>query len=502
MTARLSSSGVLRLPHGELEELVQEEGREILRSLLQDHLDLRGAGRVVEPVVGADDIDRTHVRVRDRKLATIVGRVEVDRAGYLKPGTSTLYPMDAELNLPEELYSHGIRKRVAIEASKSSYQETVQTVAALTGETVGARQAEELVDRAAHDFDAFYEDRELAAAAEENETAEILVLSVDQKGIVMRHQDLREATRRAAERRKHKLSKRLSKGEKANSKRMSTVATVYTIDPFKRAPEDIVSELRGVEELQRKLKRPRPENKRVWASVEKEAEEVVEAAIHEGLRRDPVGKKTWVVVVDGAEKQLELIQNQAAAHDVTVIIVLDLIHVIEYLWKAVTAFHPEGTREAESWVTQRLYAILSGNASHVAAGMRRSATLRGLPPEKRKNVDVCANYLLKYSPYLRYDEYLAKGLPIASGVIEGACRHLVKDRLDITGARWGLKGAEAILKLRSLRSSGDFDEYWTFHLANERRRNHDQKYRAGRPPFPSSAPSQPANNRPRLKLVH
>ena len=112
----------------------------------------------------------------------------------------------------------------------------------------------------------------------------------------------------------------------------------------------------------------------------------------------------------------------------------------------------------------------------------------------RSPADDCANYLLKYGPYLRYDQYLAAGLPIASGVIEGACRHLVKDRMDLTGARWGLKGAEAVLKLRSLRASSDFDEYWQFHLQMELERNHKTKYADGRLP---SQPRPPTH----LRLV-
>jgi hypothetical protein len=162
-------------------------------------------------------------------------------------------------------------------------------------------------------------------------------------------------------------------------------------------------------------------------------------------------------------------------------VVLDLIHVIEYLWKASFAFNAEGSHRAEQWVTERLLQILKGKCSDVAAGIRRSATLRKLAGEQRRAADDCADYLLKYSPYLRYDLYLAQGMPISTGVIEGACRHLVKDRMDITGARWSLLGAEAVLKLRSLRASGDFDEYWAFHEAQEHERNHAQHYDDGVP---------------------
>ena len=177
-------------------------------------------------------------------------------------------------------------------------------------------------------------------------------------------------------------------------------------------------------------------------------------------------------MVDGSEAQLRRVQRSARAHGVSPTIVLDVVHVIEYLWKAAYAFHDEGSRAAEAWVRERLLQILRGRAPHVAAGMRRSATLRGLTKRRRKPVDTAADYLLKYKRYLRYDEYLARGLPIATGVIEGACRHLIQDRLGITGARWSLQGAEAVLRLRALRASGDFDEYWRFHEAADQKRNY------------------------------
>lgn len=104
--------------------------------------------------------------------------------------------------------------------------------------------------------------------------------------------------------------------------------------------------------------------------------------------------------------------------------------------------------------------------------MRRSATKRGLNDAQRAPIDLCAKYLLQHKHMLKNGKYLSQGFPIATGVVEGACRHLIKDRMDLTGARWGLERAEAILKLRSLRSSGDFDEYWEFHKSKERERNH------------------------------
>ena len=168
-----------------------------------------------------------------------------------------------------------------------------------------------------------------------------------------------------------------------------------------------------------------------------------------------------------------------AKHPLQVTFVLDFIHVLEYLWKAAYCFHAPSSPEAEGWVSERAVATLQGNSSEVAAGMRRSATLQALTPKERQAVDTCADYLLRYRPLLRYGHCLKEGFPIATGVIEGACRHLVKDRMERSGARWSLAGAEAVLRLRALRCSGDFEEYWEFHLQQEKERNHLSLYAGG-----------------------
>ena len=221
---------------------------------------------------------------------------------------------------------------------------------------------------------------------------------------------------------------------------------------------------------------PSPVAKRVWASLEREPGEVIVEAMLEAERHDPERVKHWVVLVDGAETQLDLVEASAAEFGVEVTVILDIIHVVEYVWKAAHVFHREGSPELSHWAWTRVRSILEGKATRVAASMRRAATVAGFSRDTRKPVDTCADYLLKYAPYLHYDRYLAPGYPIATGVIEGACRYLVRDRMELTGARWRLVGAEAVLKLRSLRASGDFDEYWDFHEAREYERNHAQRY--------------------------
>ncbi len=491
----LDSEEVRSMTHSELERELEKKGRELMRTLLQEHLDARGPGECAQPVRGSDGVERPRVRLQERKLETVFGAVSVARAGYGQKGTESLHPLDAELNLSDERYSLELRRRVAEEAAKSSFDETLESIRKTTGGHVPKRQIEELVMRAAQDFDAFYEMRQGQPAVGE-QTGSVLVMSVDGKGVVMRTQDLREQTRKAAAARKHKMGTRLSKGEKKNAKRMATVAAVYTITLFVRQPEDLVAESNSA---RAEPPRPRPEQKRLWASLEKTPKEVIEKVFQEARYRDPAHEKNWVALVDGNKTQLRILRRMAREKGLDLTIIVDVIHVIEYLWDAGRAFYPEAGSELESWVRVRLLEILWGKGSFVAGGMRRSATRRSLVSAERKPVDACAHYLLTYAPFLKYNRYLAQGLPIATGVIEGACRHLVKDRMEVTGARWSLTGAEAVLRLRALRSSHDFDEYWTFHEAKEYERNHRPLYADGIVP-PTFKP-RPTRKRDHLKAI-
>lgn len=475
LMATLTTEASMNMTHSELEALIEKQGREVLRKLLEEQLGMREGGKATEVVVGEDKVERTHQRRRPRRLVTTLGEVEVERVGYGQHGVDSRFPLDATLNLPPTTYSLGLRRKLAYEAAKGSFDDAVEAVLQATGVQLPKRQAEEEVRRAAVDFDAFYAAREPAA---NEEAGSLLIMSTDGKGVSMRREALRPATRKAAEERRPRLEKRVSKGEKTATRRMAQVAAVYSIEPYVRTAEEIAGTLGpAASETARELpRRPKPVNKRVWANVRRDAWDVIEEAFEEADRRDPERRKRHVVLVDGGESQLEgvlLCCGKARTH---VTVILDVIHVLEYLWDAANALLGEGKPETESWVTERLLRLLRGQVVGVAAGMRRSATKRGLVAGCRAAVDRCADYLLKYAEYLRYDAYLAAGFPISTGVIEGTCRYLVKDRMDITGARWGLDGAEAVLRLRALKSSGDFDAYWAFHEQQELRRNHLSRY--------------------------
>lgn len=487
---RLASTEMIRAPHSDVETLCETQGREWARLMLEEHLALRAALEKRVEVTDTNGVERRSTRDSERHLETVVGTVVVPRRAYQAAGSGDLHPMDAALNLPRELFSHGVRRLVAKEVARASFDEVVEMVGDYGGAVIAKRQVEELAVRAAQDFEAFYEQREPAHEPSED----LLVLSTDAKGIAMRHEDLREATRRAAEKKVPKLETRLGPGEKKNRKRLAQVATVYSVAPWPRTAAEVLR----IPTEQDMTKRPQPHDKRVWASVEKHPRKIIRAMFDEALKQDPEQLRRWVVLVDGEPKQLAAVKAEARRAGVKITILVDVVHVLEYLWKAARALFGESTREAEEWVGNRLLALLTGRSGgEIAHTIRWWASRRELDDAARESIENACQYLSDRTRtrLMHYAEALRDGLPIATGVIEGACRYLVKDRMDRTGARWSLTGAEAVLRLRAIRASGDFDAYWQFHLAREKERNHASCYAQGVIPDPLPAP------KPRLRRI-
>jgi hypothetical protein len=458
------------LTHAEVEERVHTEGVPVLRQLMQDHFDLQAdREQQLDEVIDVDGQSRGWAQKgRARQLATRFGPVTVTRIAYRSAGLADLHPADAVNNLPTEKHSHGLRRLAAVEAARGSFTDAAAAIERVTTVRIGKRQVEALAAAAAVDVDAFYTAHAPHWCAQDA----VLALSFDAKGVVMRPDGLRAGTAKAAV--SQKLAARRSKGEKRNRKRMCEVAAVFDVAPAPRAIADILP----ADPAPARTATPAPVTLGKWlhASVADDAATVIAAGFAEADRRDPDHVRTWIALVDGNSHQIDRIRAEARTRKITIPIIVDFIHVIEYIWKAAWCFHPEGDPNAEQWVRAQARQILAGRPGIVAAAIRRKATYHGLDPGTRKPADTAAGYLLAKKPFLDYPTALANGWPIATGVIEGACRHLVKDRMDVTGARWGLDGAEAILKLRALISNGDFDQYWTWHLAQEQLRIHKSRY--------------------------
>jgi hypothetical protein len=453
------------LGHAALEEELAARGREIQRRLLQDHLDLRAVReRRRERVTGPDGIARTRAEAgHSRLLSSVFGPVTVSRIAYRAPGAPNVHPADAELSLPGGRHSHGLGKMTASAVARGSFAQACADVTRGTGSRLGKRQCQELARQAVTDFGSFYASRRPPAAG----PGDVLALSCDGKGIVVLPGQMRPETARKARKAVPKQDGRLSRGEVRTRRRIAEAGAVFDITPVPRTAEDILGP--GPHPPG-----PQAAGKWVTASVAADAATVVAAVFAEASRRDPGHQRTWIALADGNVHQIRRIHAEAAARGITITIICDVIHVIEHLRDAAWSFFDQASPDAGPWVRARAAAILDGRAADVAAALRAAAT--GLTRARRQAAGKTAGYLDAKAPYLDYPTALAAGWPISSGVIEGTCRHLVKDRMDITGARWGIPTAEAVLQLRALHANGDFDAYWAYHLQREHQRNHPARY--------------------------
>ena len=403
----LRGADLMRASHMELESYIGQRGREWARRMLEGQFLLRAGLEERVEVVGADGAERTSARPSLRHVEMMVGNVAAPRLAYQAAGHADLHPLDAQLNLPRDSFSYGVRKMVAREAARASFDEVVDIIGRYSAATIHKRQAEQLAVRAAQDFEAFYEQRKI-----ERDPLlalkRLLVISTDGKGIAMRHEDLREATRRRAEQSVDEVETRLTSGKKRNRKRMAQVATIYEVDKWPRTAADVLHTLRDGDT---DAKRPKPQHKRVWASVERSARDVIRRAFDDAHRRDPDQRQRWVVLIDGDATQLDAVRSEAKRIGVEITIVVDVVHVLEYVWKAARALFGGTTAEAEKWVSDRFLQLLSGRrGSEVARTIRWWAKRRAdsLDASARDAIKKACGYLGRRArgPLMRYADFL------------------------------------------------------------------------------------------------
>jgi hypothetical protein len=341
----------------------------------------------------------------------------------------------------------------------------------ILGVAITVRASEDLNREQASDVEVFQDRLPVPDAAGEGP---LLVVTADCKGVPLVRKalppDKETDTRLPA-----LAHPRRGKGEKANKKKMAAVGAVYTIEPFVRTADDVIEE---VMRKKARARRPRPQSKRVRAELLVGKVALFVWLADEVIRRNPQGSKRVIFLSDG-ERALHDRQGEYLPEDT--VCILDLFHVMERLWKVAWCLFEEKTqkREAHQWVEERLKRLLEGEVDSVIRGMRYQATQRGLKGQRRKSVEDAAEYLEGNRDRMKYDEYLAAGYPIGSGVVEGACRHLVKDRMERTGMRWLPSGAQAMLDLRATYLNGEWDAFWNFHLLQEDERLYGRIREAG-----------------------
>lgn len=429
-------------------------------TLLSAFVAKQGDGDLGATLEAAEGQPLRRLSARPRRYLSIFGELQIRRFVYAAREGQKIEraPLDERLGLPEGEFSYVLEDWLGRLCVKESFHEATSDLRQLLNLAPSDRAAEQMNQR----MDRYVESFELVqrSVPPADEEAEILVATADGKGVPMRR-PLEERVRRGPRR---------GKGEKAHKKQMAYVGAVYTIDRFRRTPEQVIDELARKE---RAADRPVPQHKQVWAEMTrvKEGESCtgrerlfVEMAI-DAYERDPKRKKTLVCLMDG-EAALWNVQREWLSRAVCI---LDLFHVLERLWAVAHLLHPEKSPRAEEFVTHHLRMLLEGKVGYVIGRFKRLRDQHGLRGSPRQVISSAIRYYENNRRHMKYHEYLAAGYPIGSGVAEGACRHVVKDRLEQTGMRWTVDGAQAMLHLRAIYLNGDWNEFMNYRIETEQK---------------------------------
>ena len=416
------------------------------RIMLEETIDRQGTGDL-GPTIEPDGKTLRRLDTQyEKRYVSVFGEIMINRTVYgtRESQKHEVVPLDARLNLPESDFSFLLQEWSQAFCVQNSYQQSSQTLERILGIGQSVRSLEYMNGAMAQEVEAFRWAQPTPAAEEEGS---ILVLTADGKGVPMRREETVEPGRR-------------KRGEKANKKRQACVGAVYTIDPFPRQAEDVVNEIFRNEQS---ANRPVPRHKQMRAELTREMEgeesngkdRIFQWFAEELNIRNAAGNKAVVCLMDG-ERAL---WKKAEAYEVDTVCIIDIYHVMERLWSAAYCFVPEGSEEAETFVKLRLTRLLEGQVGRVIGGLRQMGTKRGLRGAKKKQLERVIAYLENNREYMRYDYHLAFGYPIGIGVVEGACRHLVKDRMEGTGMRWRTEGAQAMLDLRAVFLNDDWEAF-------------------------------------------
>lgn len=392
-----------------------------------------------------------------RSYFSIFGKVPFRRPYFYKTGMEGQYPLDAELSLGSDCYSDFFREMSEYLSVYVTYSKDTELLDRFFDLKLSTRALQELIAVDAADVNAFYTQRPPPSPAEE---AEILVIQADGKGVPIVLEEPADP------------KVRLGKGEKRGRKKEAVVTSIYTIACLPRTPESVVAsffkQTRGVDAEKLPSRRSKPQNKHVWATLDgKDAALARLARQVEQRQGDHILHKT--ALCDGCEALQSRIETLFPDFS----LILDFVHANEYLWKVATSLLGEQDERREEWVADWTLQMLSGKTEQLIAEFRALAQDGQHTRAQCERLTKTANYFERNLPYMDYSTYLAKGWPIASGVIEGACRHFVKDRFELSGMRWTQEGAENLLHLRAVAENGDWDAYHDYRKRQRHARLYD-----------------------------
>jgi hypothetical protein len=456
LTAALAEGRPIHEVENGLWDLALQVGRRGLGVFLDCH----GTGDVGPTVTLPDgrEVQRLE-ELHARRYVSIFGPFTLERTVYgSREGQALEFvPLDDRLQLPESAFSYVLQDWDQALAMEQPFGQVSQTIERILKLKQSVDSLEGVNRQQAQDVAAF---RDLQGSPPAAEEGQLVVVTADCKGIVIRGQGT--PTVCGGER---------PAGQRANQKRMAAVAAVYTVDPYVRTADDVVAALFRDPDYE-PGPRPKPCHKRVWASLPQEGSQprssiavVFDWVWWEFAQRNPELTRSTVCLCDGQEALWQACADSVLDEDR--VDVLDLLHVTPRLWAAAKLLYGEKSKEVLPFVRQRVTQVLEGKVETVIRTLRRLAQERSLPSAKKKALGRICSYLNKNRQRMRYDEYLRQGYPIASGVIEGACRHLIKDRMERAGMHWTLTGAQAMLDLRSVWISGDWQAFQQQRIEHE-----------------------------------
>lgn len=410
----------------------------------------RAAVRPSEPVYAPDGTRLTYQEKRPTTHFSVFGKVRFRRHYFHAPGQKGVCPLDAELSLPSRCYSDLLRDWAEYCTTNESYDESNGVLKRILGLSISKQALETAVQEDAADVEAFYEQKPTPSPETEGP---ILVIQADGKGVPMvRDESADQPTRRG-------------KGQKRTKKKEAVVTTIYTIEPYSRTPQQVTDalmrDIEGNKEPERastsQPQRPAPVGKEVRATM-KGKDFAFERLVRRVNQREGEHIQQRAALTDGAEALQTRVLSKFPGFE----LVLDIIHVSEYLWDAANALLGETHPDRTAWVKEQLLQVLSGKTTAVIQTLESLVQDPSTSPAQRQVLNTTIGYYRRNLPYMRYDRYLDRGWPISSGVVEGACGHLVKDRMEQSGMRWTKSGAQAILDLRAVRINDDWDAYQRF----------------------------------------
>ena len=397
------------------------------------------------PVRAPDGTRLTGQGKRRTSYFSIFGKVQFRRHYFHATGQKGICPLDAELSLPPHCYSDLLRDFAEYSATTESYGESNRILKHILGLSISKQALETAVEEDSVDVEAFYEQK--AVPSPETEGS-ILVIQADGKGVPMvRDEPANQPARRG-------------KGQKKTKKKESVVTAIYTVEPYVRTPQQMAEALlrdREPGEESAQSQRPAPVGKEVRATMYGK-DFAIERLAKRVASREGEHIQHRAALTDGAEP----LQDRILAAFPNFELILDIIHVIEYLWDAANALLGETHSDRTAWVKEQLLCILSGQTETVIQTLEGLARDSSTSLAQQEVLNTTIGYYQRNQPYMHYDRYFARGWPISTGVVEGACGHLVKDRMERSGMRWTKLGAQAILELRAVRINGDWDAYHGF----------------------------------------